>query len=681
MDGVECMRKHKFPLVLAGPIVRRVETRRAFIWIATSRNCFIDASFYAINQISENSSFDYQQIATSTEQMTVQAGKRLFIHLIKITPKVESFPTDTLIGYNLQFIRGTLKQDLKSLHHLSPEQPQSIVYGKLAYPSFLIKSGDSKTSNIFYGSCRKLHGEGEDMLASSDMTLETNYQSISKRPDSLFMTGDQIYADDVAESMILTISSLSHELIGQEEPLHKLDSRLGEEPYSSELYQINGRKSIIEDMAMFTTSHPENHLIEFGEFAAMYLLSWNPELWVGVQINSAQDSPNSTNHLKTDLSKPNNHSEEQHEALTALQKPLWRVRRLLANIPSYMIFDDHDITDDWNISATWKKNAQDAPLGRHIIANGLAAYWAFQGWGNDPDAYDLEFIVTMNDYFKTLRNGRYDTEALNRWQKQLLSFQSWHFITPTHPEAVFLDTRTLRDYDSKPYPKKLGRILRESEGCPQLVSKHGWSLVTAKLQESTWKSRNLLIVVSATPVYGMGLIESFLQDFVYPFQLLGADVRTSFDFEAWKYNGKGFTQFLSQIGEWDPSVCIILSGDVHYASAVKANVTFSDGKVLPIRQFTSSPYKNRSFTGVWGYMMKKVIDYNSLSRKHNDIHRVCDTSYHISHVENNEVNKPYLWKDQLRYQLVEKDSLVETNNNLGLITIHDDAIQNTFIKE
>ena len=30
-----------------------------------------------------------------------------------------------------------------------------------------------------------------------------------------------------------------------------------------------------------------------------------------------------------------------------------RVARVLANIPTYMTFDDHEITDDWNISKKW----------------------------------------------------------------------------------------------------------------------------------------------------------------------------------------------------------------------------------------------------------------------------------------------------------------------------------------
>lgn len=104
-----------------------------------------------------------------------------------------------------------------------------------------------------------------------------------------------------------------------------------------------------------------------------------------------------------------------------------------------------------------------------------------------------------------------------------------------------------------------------------------------------------MIIVSPTPLYGLGLIETFLHDYVYPLRVLGVNVHTSFDFEAWKYNGRGFSEFLNQAATWKPSRCIILSGDVHHASAVKAAVFFKDGRKLAINQLTSSPMKNMSF--------------------------------------------------------------------------------------
>lgn len=685
----------EFPLLLAGPIVRRVEPTRVCIWIATSKKLQVDADLFQIKDTSP--SYQYHKLETVCEPMNVKIGYQLYIYLINITPKNTAFPVDTLIGYNIRFTHGSKQEDFESLELLSPEHPESIVYGNLKYPTFQIKS-KQKPPHIFYGSCRKLHGEGEDTLAYADAILEKNPEEVHTRPDHLFLMGDQIYADDVPDSLIRFISKLSNLLIGYHEPLYVLDPRLAEEPFQTAFHQVNGRQFIMDTFCQFTSTQAQNHLIELGEYAAMYLLSWSPVLWEFAQDHHLFESFDELENQKLvhfafsnqddysrehqmERKKISDRFIEQQEALISFQASLYRVRRLLANTPTYMIFDDHDLTDDWNISAEWKKNVENAPLGKHVIANGLAAYWAFQGWGNDPDSYDVEFIEQIKAYFKIIRKGQFLSSTYAQGVNLLWQFDSWHFVAPTYPTAVFLDTRTQRKYSSTPKPVKFGYKIEEAPECPQLLNELGWSRISKKLLTSDWVPNTPIILVSATPIYGMGLIESFLHDYIYPLQVIGVEVRTSFDFEAWKYNGEGFTKLLYQVDDWNPSECIFLSGDVHYASAVKATVTFPTGRKLPIHQFTSSPFKNRSFTGIWGALMKGVISLNSLKRKNKDIYRVCDPAYSIRHVKKDDETNPYLWKDQLRYQFLEEGSIIETTNNLGLLSISSNTFTNTLIKE
>ncbi len=47
-----------------------------------------------------------------------------------------------------------------------------------------------------------------------------------------------------------------------------------------------------------------------------------------------------------------------------------------------MIFDDHDIRDDWNTSDTWRRQMDDQPWWRNRIRAGLASYWVYQHLGN-----------------------------------------------------------------------------------------------------------------------------------------------------------------------------------------------------------------------------------------------------------------------------------------------------------
>ncbi|OIK10553.1 hypothetical protein BIV60_20760 [Bacillus sp. MUM 116] len=682
-----------FPLLLSGPMLRRTEPTRITIWIATSHNCEIQAKLYKITMKEDPHSFYYQPLVIQNDSNTIKLGDQLYIHLINITPCNEKeFPVGTLLGYNLFFKLDSDLHDLESLGLLSMEHSNSLIYGELKYPTFQI-ANTADQSRIIYGSCRKPHGKGDDTLTNGDHILEKEYNHLKNRPHALFLMGDQIYADDVADPLIRVLSTLGKSLIGQDEQLHELVPQLSNPPYHTALHQINCRQFIMENFCQFTSSHAQNHLMKLGEFAAMYLLSWSPVLWEVAQENNLFESfenaleenhlyfvfPNEDPFLKkhrTEETQLRNRFEDQQEALISFQHTLWRVRRLLANIPTYMIFDDHDITDDWNISADWKQNVHCSPLGRHVIANGLSAYWAFQGWGNDPDSFHDDFILTMNSYFKT--PGKI-YEFHEDWVNLLWNYSAWNFVAPTHPNALFLDTRTQRGYDLEPNPVKFGHLISETINCPSLIDESGWVSVTKCLYDSGWKSGSPLMIVSATPVYGMGLIESFLHDYVYPLRVLGLEVQTSFDFEAWKYNGKGFTEFLLLAAEWNPSPCIILSGDVHYASSVFSTVTFASGLKLEVKQFTSSPFKNMSFSGIWGLIMKLVIGMNSLSRKNKMINRICTPSFYIRRVKEKGDTKSnhFIWKDELMYQILKKESIIETKNNIGLLTITPVEMKNS----
>jgi hypothetical protein len=52
-----------------------------------------------------------------------------------------------------------------------------------------------------------------------------------------------------------------------------------------------------------------------------------------------------------------------------------------------MIFDDHEVSNSWYISARWSSRVFARPLGVRVVSNALASYAVFQGWGNNPAAY------------------------------------------------------------------------------------------------------------------------------------------------------------------------------------------------------------------------------------------------------------------------------------------------------
>ena len=58
------------------------------------------------------------------------------------------------------------------------------------------------------------------------------------------------------------------------------------------------------------------------------------------------------------------------------------IRWLMSTVSTAMIFDDHDIRDDWNTSKTWRRQMAQLPWWGDRIKAGLASYWVYQHLGN-----------------------------------------------------------------------------------------------------------------------------------------------------------------------------------------------------------------------------------------------------------------------------------------------------------
>jgi hypothetical protein len=112
---------------------------------------------------------------------------------------------------------------------------------------------------------------------------------------------------------------------------------LGDQVYADETTEemqefISSRRSLDEP--------PGTELKDFEEYAHLYLLAW---------------------------SDPAN-------------------RWLLSTLPSAMIFDDHDVRDDWNTSARWREEMAATDWWHDRVVAGLASYWVYQHLGNlSPD--------------------------------------------------------------------------------------------------------------------------------------------------------------------------------------------------------------------------------------------------------------------------------------------------------
>src|SRR5690606_11088562 len=58
------------------------------------------------------------------------------------------------------------------------------------------------------------------------------------------------------------------------------------------------------------------------------------------------------------------------------------LRWLLSWLPSLMVFDDHDVRDDWNTSVQWREQMEATSWWHGRIVAGLGSYWVHQHLGN-----------------------------------------------------------------------------------------------------------------------------------------------------------------------------------------------------------------------------------------------------------------------------------------------------------
>ncbi|WP_087973416.1 alkaline phosphatase D family protein [Oceanobacillus rekensis] len=669
------------PTLLAGPMIRRADRDNVYIWLATSENFHIEAELTKIHV--EGESYRYHKIDTNSKSETVRASEFLYIHLIKVSPERDRLPYDTLIGYNITFRKDKQQLNLSSFHLLDSDNPQSIVYGNLKYPTFYLPQ--NYPSSILYGSCRKPHGKGKDTLSIADKTIHKNHINLQERPSTLFLMGDQIYADDVADPFFNALSSITKRLNGNRtEKLGKIDDRLANHFHQSQLEKIHGRQYIMDHFCNFTSGNAYNHLIQFSEYAAMYVLVFGPALWENndlpsfVEILEANklffhSTGNNQQKQEKELEKHRLKYNEQLEDLLTFIESLSQVRRVLANTPTYMIFDDHDITDDWNLSLAWKENVSKSALGKHVIANGLTAYWLFQGWGNNPPAFNSDFTNHVSRYLNATSPSK---TIYDNWVYQLLNFRSWHFIAPTNPTSLFLDTRTMRDYETNPRTT-IGKIIGTEHNLAQLIGTDGWRIISNSLYQSDWKKGEALIIISPTPLYGIRFIEDFLYGYIYPLRFLNRDVLYNLDFEAWRYNGKGLSNFLQQIAEWNPRECMILSGDVHYANAIKSRIEFKNQNNMTIRQYTSSPINNMSFPSITGSLMKSSIWISFMLNGKYEEMRYCDENNNL--LEQKDL-KNLKWKEEIHYLKPQQGTLIETDNNLGHLMVTNEYAENRLLR-
>ncbi|WP_328703627.1 metallophosphoesterase family protein [Schauerella aestuarii] len=493
-------------------------------------------------------------------------GTHAFLHFIDVTLD-DPLPVDTEIDYDLR-LHATAGNDTTGIADWAPH----LVHGWASCPTFVLRA---RADNILFGSCRKPHHCADDGMARADALVQACIGQPTSRPSMLMLCGDQVYADDVAGPMLAAVHALIARLGLYGETLEGATVADSTELYAhpatyyrreSLLPAFRANEALRERFfggvkkPIFTTSSAHNHLVTLAEVLAMYLLVWSPTPWalIGEVPMPAIDAEHRDAYRA------------EARDLTGFRATLPQAARAMAHLPTLMIFDDHDVTDDWNLSARWEEEAYGHPFSRRIVGNALLAYALCQGWGNNADAFvglrAKARALTSDVDSENRMNGAHQDALIG----DLLAFSKWGYVLPTQPKVIVLDTRTQR-WRSTRLPSQPSGLMDWESLC---------ELQQALLDEPS------AVIVSAAPMFGVKLIETVQRVFTWAGQSLMVDA------ENWMAH-RGAANVMMNIFRHSrtPGNYVVLSGDVHYSFMYDIRIRHRD-RGPDVWQITSSGIKN-----------------------------------------------------------------------------------------
>jgi PhoD-like phosphatase len=385
--------------------------------------------------------------------------------------------------------------------------------GSALPPSSLRTLGGEGALDVAFGSCRVAVPHEEPWTKSKDederghevdalwVLAQEISRDDSRRPDLLFLLGDQVYVDE-----------------GSPRTRARIEARRD------------------------TEAEPGEEVTDFEEYTWLYQESW--------------------------------------------REPL--IRWLFANVSTSMLWDDHDMSDDWNISRSWVEEMRERPWWHRRAIGCIASYWIYQHLGNlSPAALDED------DIYEKVRGNQQAEEVLFDWAERIESTGAgarWSFCRDLGgTRAIFVDSRA-------------GRVL--DEGARRMVDDEEWDWIVAHTEGDF---DHLLIATTVPWLLSPGLdrLEAWNEkvcDGAHGAAAARAaeKLRRAVDFDHWASFSRSFRALRDLLGDvaagkrgGKPGSVVVLAGDVHHAYLCEVGRPPGEAvERAPIYQAVCSPYRN-----------------------------------------------------------------------------------------
>jgi PhoD-like phosphatase len=335
---------------------------------------------------------------------------------------------------------------------------------------------------------------------------------------------------------------------------------------------------------------------------AMRMRTQAPQEWphalvmLGDQVYADEVSPGTKEFIRgrRDTDVPPYETVADFEEYTRLYREAWSepyVRWLLSTVPTAMIFDDHDVHDDWNTSLEWVTEMRATGWWDERIIGGFMTYWLYQHLGNLAPAE-----LASNELYASVRDPGQDAEQLLRdfafRADREVEGTRWSFCRDIGPaRLVMLDSRA-------------GRVL--APGRRQMVDDEEFRWI----EEHARGDVDHLLLGTSLPLMlapGMHYLEAWNEavcDGAWGLvgARIGEKIRQGLDLEHWAAFRDSFDRMaglLEAVARGQrgraPASIVTLSGDVHHAYL--AEVAFRRDPQAPplasaVWQAVCSPFRN-----------------------------------------------------------------------------------------
>lgn len=349
--------------------------------------------------------------------------------------------------------------------------------------------------------------------------------------------------------------------------------------------------------------HPEGRETDALYALARRMRGQPPDAWphlllmLGDQVYADEASPKVREFIasRRDPKVPPGYEVADFEEYVRLYYETWgdtdpSLRWLLSTVSTAMVWDDHDVHDDWRTSDVWLREMRSKPWWDKRISSAVATYWIYQHIGNlEPRHLDDDEM-----FDRVIRHDGDAGPMLREWSHEVaheVGGARWSYVRDLcGARLVMMDSRG-------------GRVLDPDKRA--MVDDHEWRFIREGACDGDYD--HLLLGTSLPWLMSPAMHWLEAWDEAVCAGAWGAKaaragerIRQGLDLEHWAAFQRSFEdleKLVQSVGSGEhgsrpPATIVALSGDVHHAYLMEVGFRPEANVRSSVYQAVCSPFRN-----------------------------------------------------------------------------------------